>query len=107
MLGALLAAAIGIYALLDGTMPPWLGPTLLCAAAVVAIAGSAVASSRLHRSRYRPDPWTLPATLVTASGVGAALIAILGNPQPGIVSPIFLLCCVIGALPVITALVPR
>lgn len=107
MLGALLTAAIGIYALLDSTTLPLLGPTLLGVAAVVAIAGSVLASARLHRSRYRPDPWTLPATLVTTSGVGAALIAILGNSSHEIVSPIFLLCCAVGALPTITAVMPR
>jgi energy-coupling factor transport system permease protein len=107
MLGALLAAAIGTYALLDGTTPPWLGPTLLAAAAAAAVLGSVLASYRLHRSRYRPDPWTLPATLVTASGIGAALVAILGSPQPGVVSPAFLLCYAVGALPVITAVMTR
>jgi energy-coupling factor transport system permease protein len=107
MFSALLAIALGIYALLDGSTPPWLGPALLGAAGAVAIAGSVIASARLRRSRYRPDPWTLQSTIVAASGVSAALIAILGNPQLSVVSLIFLLCCAIGALPIITAVTPR
>jgi energy-coupling factor transport system permease protein len=82
MLGALLAAAIGTYSLLDGTTPSWLGPTLLGVAAAAA-------------------------TLVTASGIGAALVAILASPQTGELSPAFLLSWAIGALPVITTVTPR
>lgn len=107
MFVALLAGAIGVYALLDGTMPAWIGPILLCAAAVIAIVGSAVASSRLHRSRYRPDPWTLSSSLITSSGIGAAVLAVLAGPQAGIVPPDFLLCCIIGALPALTSVMTR
>jgi energy-coupling factor transport system permease protein len=114
MFAALLGATIGTYALLDGTAPPWLGLPLLAAAAAAAIVGSMIASRHTRRTRYRPDLWTPAATLVAACGVAAAVLAIsvpglMVQPWnlPAGLSPVFLGCCVLGALPAVTAAMPR
>lgn len=68
----------GVYGLMDGGSSqvaglPVLGLPLLVAGLAAAAAGFVVAGRRVHRTRYRPDPWALPEWLVSASGVVAAL----------------------------------
>jgi energy-coupling factor transport system permease protein len=84
----LLAVLIGLYALLDPSSPSALGlPLLLCGTALSA-AGVAFGSLRGGRTRYRPDPWSLPEWLVVASGAMAAIAMVAGGRfDPGALSP--------------------
>ena len=67
----------GVYGLLDGTAPALLGLPAILLGAVLCTAGLAVGGRRVHRTRYRPDPWVLPEWLVAGSGVltAAAMVA--------------------------------
>lgn len=73
---ALVAAVLGSYGLLDAQAPSWLGPPLLLAGAVVAGAAAVVAGRRTRRSRYRPQRWRAQETVVVASGVVVAVLAL-------------------------------
>ena len=95
LLVALLAAAMGTYGLLDATAPGWLGLPLLAAGALVAVAGSVLAGRRVLRTRYRPDPWGVPETVIAASGVLAA--ALLAVPSSGGV----VVCALLAAIPAV------
>ncbi|UNX56407.1 energy-coupling factor transporter transmembrane protein EcfT [Georgenia sp. TF02-10] len=117
LLVALLAAVLGVYGLLDGAAPAWLGAGLLAAGAVVAVAASVVAGRRVHRTRYRPEPWGAAATAVAACGVVPAVLllavvdpAALALPVNTLtwppVPPTAVLAALVAALPVLGALVP-
>lgn len=87
LLGALLAAALGSYGLLDGTAPSWLGVPLLLAGLVAGAGGMVLAGRAVHRTRYRPDPWGAPETVVAACGVlAAALLAVAAATDPSVLS---------------------
>ncbi|GAA4285649.1 CbiQ family ECF transporter T component [Georgenia daeguensis] len=75
---ALLAAVLGTYGLLDGSMPDWSGPTLLAVGAAVAVLASVLAGRRVHRTRYRPDPWRGEEWVVAGCGVLAAACVVAG-----------------------------
>jgi energy-coupling factor transport system permease protein len=74
MLVGLCALCVGVYAGLDSTAPGWLGRPMLGLGVLVSLGAVRLAGSRVARSRYRPDPWRWPETVVAASGVlvGAA-----------------------------------
>ena len=85
MLTALLGAALGAYALLDGTSPRWLAAPLLAAGAAAAVLGSVVASRRILTTRYRPDRWRVRESLIAASGVAVAGLALSAPTAMGAV----------------------
>lgn len=63
---------VGLYGLLDGTGPTWLGvPTLLVGVGTAAVALRS-AGRDVVRTRYRPDPWAAPEWLTAGTGVLAA-----------------------------------
>lgn len=111
LLGALVAAGVGTYGLLDGTSPAWSGLPVLLAGALAATVGGALAGRRVTRTRYRPDPWGPQETTVAASGLATAavLVAVTAGgatgtgpwPTPtGTVLPAAaVLCAVLAALP--------
>lgn len=113
LLLALLGAVLGTYALLDGTAPSWLGLPLLGGSAVTAVVGSIVASRRIRHTRYRPDPWRAPESLVAASGITVTVLVtvaaglgtrpVAGAPVVGWLLPVLL--AAIAAMP--AALAPR
>ena len=113
MLVALLGAVVGTYVLLDGTAPSRLGLPLLAVSAVVAVAGSIVASHRIRHTRYRPDPWRAQESLVAASGItGAVLVTVAAGSGNRPVAGVYLLgwlmpilLAAIAAMP--AALAPR
>ncbi|MGW3992987.1 CbiQ family ECF transporter T component [Amycolatopsis sp. NPDC004772] len=74
VLAGLLGVCVGVYGVLDGTSPSWLGVPLLAAGLVVAVVGFVLGGRRVRRTAYRPDPWRWPETLVVASGVGACVL---------------------------------
>ncbi len=104
MVTALLGAALGTYALMDGTTPRWLALPLLAGGAVAAIFGSVLASRRIHATRFRPDRWGPRETLIIASGVAAAVLTFVGaaNGPSGVAgwSAAFLLCAVLAVAPI-------
>lgn len=67
----LLAVMIGVYALLDGAAPGALGLPVLAAGSLAVAVALFAGGRRSERTRYRPDPWTVPEWLVAASGVVA------------------------------------
>ena len=107
MLSALLGAAIGAYALLDGTSPRWLAVPLLAVAAATAVLGSMIASRRILTTRYRPDRWRVRESLIAASGVAIAGLAGFFAGESGTAgwSATFLLCAilVLSPIPVVMA----
>jgi energy-coupling factor transport system permease protein len=88
LLTGLLGLCVGAYAVLDSTVPRWLGGPLLAVAVVVAVAGIASTGVRVERTRYRPDLWRLPETVVAASGVLACgLVVLVARQAPTVVFP--------------------
>ncbi len=77
MLVGLCGICLGTYLALDqeGALPPSWGRPLLLAGLVVAVGGIAAAGRRVHRSRYRPDPWRWPELAVVASGIAVTVAA--------------------------------
>ncbi len=71
-LTGLLALCAGTYGLLDASAPVLLGLPLLAGGTALAVAGLLLGGRRTARTRYRPDPWTLPEWLVAGCGVLAA-----------------------------------
>ena len=84
LLAALVGAALGSYALLDGTSPPWLGLPLLAFGAATAVAGSILASRRILTTRYRPQAWRARENVIAMSGVAVAGLAIVAPVAGGV-----------------------
>jgi energy-coupling factor transport system permease protein len=78
LLVGLLGVCFGIFAALDGGTPPPLALATLGLGLLAAGAGLTFAGHRTVRSRYRPDPWTLPEWVTATSGIVAAAAAIVG-----------------------------
>lgn len=79
LLGALVAAALGTYGLLDGTSPAWLGLPVLGVGATAAVAGSVLAGRQVRRTRYRPARWGGAETFVAACGAVAGVLLAVGS----------------------------
>ena len=120
MLVALLAAALGLYGLLDGTSPGWLGVPVLVIGLVAAVTGSVLAGRQVRRTRYRPDRWGATESFVTGCGVLAAALLVSAtatNPaalDPSLsplawpaLPPVVLLCAALAAAPALLALRAR
>lgn len=104
MVTALLGAALGTYALMDGTTPRWLSIPLLAGGAIAAVLGSAIASRRIQATRFRPDAWGTRETLILISGVAVAVLAIVEaasrTPATAGWSAVFLLGAVVAIAPI-------
>jgi energy-coupling factor transport system permease protein len=88
VIAGLLGVCVGVYGLLDGTSPGWLGLPMLLFGLVVAAVGLPLAGRRVRRSVYRPDPWRLAETLVAGSGLAAAAALVLTSTvDPGNLYP--------------------
>ncbi|WP_182113894.1 MULTISPECIES: energy-coupling factor transporter transmembrane component T [unclassified Actinotalea] len=120
LLLSLVAAAVGTYGLLDGTSPPWLGVPVLAAGAVTATVGGVLAGRRVSRTRYRPDPWRTPETLVAGCGLLAAavLVAVTASDPSALdpslqplgwpaLPPVALLCAALAAAPAVLGTTAR
>jgi energy-coupling factor transport system permease protein len=68
---------VGVYGLLDPTVPHPVGLTGLAAGAALCLGGLAAGGRRVTRTRYRPDPWGWPEWAVTGCGVFAAVVLCL------------------------------
>ncbi|GAB3448008.1 CbiQ family ECF transporter T component [Phycicoccus ginsengisoli] len=69
----LLGAAVGTYGLLDATTPSLAGAPMLVAGLALCAAGLVVGGRSVHRTVYRPDPWSVAEWVVAGSGVVAAV----------------------------------
>ena len=110
LLAGLIGLCVGAYAVLDSTVPRWLGGPLLLVAVVAAVAGVASAGARVERTRYRPDLWRLPETLVALSGAAAcALVVVVAHRTPAVAFPVPALLpplTLLGLAVAVVALVP-
>ncbi len=101
---ALVGAALGTYALMDGTAPRWLSVTLLIGGASAAFTGSIVASRRMVATRYRPDRWGTRETLIIGSGIAVATLAVfaasIGSTGAAGFSAVFVLGAVLATAPI-------
>lgn len=106
LLSALLGAALGTYALLDGTAPRWLAAPLLAGGALAALIGSVIASHRVSTTRYRPDAWRMRESVIAGCGVAIAVLA-LTVPRWGDAggafgwSLTFVLCAALALIPAV------
>ncbi|HEX6150873.1 energy-coupling factor transporter transmembrane component T [Nocardioides sp.] len=77
MLAGLCGICLGSYLGLDQStaLPVSWGRPLLLGGLAVAIGGIVAAGRRVHRSRYRPDPWRWPELSVIACGLAVAVAA--------------------------------
>lgn len=114
---ALTGICVGTYAWLDPTAPRILALPMLGVGVLVAVLGLASAGRRVHRTRYRPDPWRAPELVTVAIGVLiAALGWWLGHSQvpvayPGVdvapyLSPLALAVGLLGTVPAVATPVP-
>ena len=88
MLAGLAGLCLGAYGVLDASTPWALGTPMLLLAVVLAVGGLALGGRRLHRTRYRPDPWLAAEWCVALSGVAAALALILTqHTNPTVLDP--------------------
>lgn len=83
MLVGLLGVAIGVYAVLDGTVPRPLGVPMLLLGLLLALVGLVSAGRGVQRTRYRPDRWRLPEVLVAFSGAAAAALMVVVGASTG------------------------
>ncbi|MDO8309180.1 MAG: energy-coupling factor transporter transmembrane component T [Actinomycetota bacterium] len=90
LLGGLVAACIGSYALVSAGSPAVLGLPLLILGVIATAAGLVVAGRASTRTTYRADPWRLAEWLVLGAGVavaaGFAVFGALG--LPGLDAPV-------------------
>lgn len=112
----LLGVCVGVYGVLDGTTPRYLGLPMLLAGLTAAAIGFVLTGRRVQRSRYRPDPWGLAESVVAGSGVLVGVLLYVSqrvdptNLHPSLspltwpeVSVPVLLAVLVGALPVVAA----
>ena len=74
MLAGMLGLCTGVYGLLDGTTPRYLGLPALLVGGVICTAGLVTGSQRVSRTTYRPDPWLAPEWIVAGCGVLSAVL---------------------------------
>mgnify|MGYP000844242823 CR=1 FL=1 len=112
----LVGVCVGVYGMLDGTTPRYLGLPLLVAGLLAAVAGFVVTGRQVRRTHYRPDPWLLGETVVACSGVLVGALLYLASTVDGAdlnpaLSPLhwpevslpLLATVLIGALPAVLA----
>ena len=75
LVSSLILVGIAVYALLDPTAPGWLGWSAILGGLATGGAGLVESGRSVRRTRYRPDPWLAPETLV--AGCGALVLAVL------------------------------
>ncbi|WP_052466806.1 energy-coupling factor transporter transmembrane component T [Mobilicoccus massiliensis] len=68
---------VGVYGLLDAATPFLLAAPLVVAGLVLAAGALLVGGSADRRTRYRHDPWSWPETIVTALGIGPAVVVVV------------------------------
>jgi len=118
MATGLVGVLVGTYLTLDRTIPQTPARLLLVIGVLLAVAGLVVSGRRVPRTRYRPDPWLVPETLVAASGLTTAAVGLwVAHHQVPIAFPdvtsvpqvslVLLLGALVGALAALVAPPPR
>lgn len=74
LVAGMLALMVGVYGLMDGTTPRYLGLPMLIVGAVIGVVALRLAGLSVHRTRYRPDRWRAVEILVVTTGVVTAAI---------------------------------
>jgi energy-coupling factor transport system permease protein len=74
-------AVVGTYRIIS-TDTDTLGIALLCGGVGVALCAGFVAGRRVHRTRYRPDPWRGPEWFVVGCGAVVAVSYALAVHDP-------------------------
>jgi len=98
MIGGMVGLAVGTYAVLDRTAPRLLAWPMLAVGCALALTGFVVAGSRVQRTRYRPDRWTLAELAAIVPGVAAAVaVYVVAARDPALVIPDF------GSVPQVSA----
>ena len=83
---------LGLYGLFEGGTPGVAGISpfgwpMIVAGALLAAGGSLAAGKRVTRTRYRPDHWGLPETVVAACGLLPAVVMIMAGSDPDLLGP--------------------
>ncbi|GAA3215018.1 CbiQ family ECF transporter T component [Dactylosporangium siamense] len=79
MLTGMAGLCVGVYGLLDPSVPRPVGLAGFTAGVVLSAAGLAVGGRRVSRSRYQPDPWRWPEWVVAGCGVLTAVVLSAGT----------------------------
>ncbi|QDO87449.1 energy-coupling factor transporter transmembrane protein EcfT [Ornithinimicrobium ciconiae] len=112
----LVGVCVGVYGMLDGTTPRYLGLPMLVLGIAAATVGFVLTGRRVSRTRYRPDAWGLAESVVAGSGVLVGLLLYLAlqvdptNLHPSL-SPLswpeltlpIVVSVLVGALPAVLA----
>lgn len=85
VIGGMGIVAMGVYGVLDGTTPAWMGVPLLLAGGLVLAGGLALGGTVSARTVHRGDPWAGPEWVVVASGLVAAAVVIATSVGNGLV----------------------
>ncbi|MFI6588622.1 CbiQ family ECF transporter T component [Embleya sp. NPDC050493] len=108
----LIGMCVGVYALLDGSTPRYLGSTMLPGGIVIAGIGFVLTGRRIDRSVYLPDRWRTAEFAVAGCGIGTGALVYLtsridaGNLYSSLsplawptLAPLPVLALVVGVLP--------
>lgn len=77
LIGGLVALSVGVYGLLGGASSPSVVIGAMTLGVAACAGGMAVGSRRVHHTSYAPDPWDIPESLVTAAGLGCAIVFVV------------------------------
>ena len=84
----IIGLCVGVYGILDGTTPRYLGLPMVIGGTVIGAAGFQLAGQRVHRTRYRPDRWRVPELFVAFCGVVAGTaVWVTSRTDPGVAYP--------------------
>ncbi|MFE3199334.1 CbiQ family ECF transporter T component [Embleya sp. NPDC059237] len=108
----LIGVCVGVYALLDGSTPRYLGATMLPGGLLIAGIGFVLTGRRINRSIYLPDRWRPAEFAVAGCGLGTGALLYLtsridaGNLYPSLsplawpeLAPLPVLALLVGVLP--------
>ncbi|NBE83385.1 CbiQ family ECF transporter T component [Micromonospora rubida] len=79
MLAGMAGLCVGVYGLLDPSVPRPVGLGGLAIGVLLSVAGLATGGRRVARSRYRPDRWQWPELVVAGSGLITAVVLAAGT----------------------------
>lgn len=78
MVAGMCGCCLGAYGLLQGSSAGSIGLPALLVGSALCCAGLAAGSRRVHRTRYRPDPWRVPEWVVVLAGAVPAVVLVAG-----------------------------
>lgn len=101
VLTGLIGVCVGLYGLLDGGPAARAGPYVLATGLLLALGGFVVGGRGTRRTRYRPDPWSLPEWGVVAAGTvtAATFVVAAAAGTPGM--NLFVVPLLVPTLPVL------